>query len=89
MLMWQESISNWRFAFYGVAVFAATVLFKIAVSRALFSYVRRRFQQDQIEGQSDGLNKDVIERLATIEKYTALKPPGDSPEPKAEFEKSK
>jgi hypothetical protein len=89
MLMWQESISNWTFALYGVAIFAATVLFKIAVSRALFSYVRRRFHQDQIEGQSDGLNKDVIERLATIEKYTALKPQGDSPEPKAEYEKSK
>ncbi len=70
---WIESNSSASLISHFIMVGFGCVLLKMGVSKFLMSHIKSRFEQDVIDSQSDDLDKDVIERLSTIEKYTVLR----------------
>lgn len=71
--VWTESQNLMSLIISIVVIFTIAVAIKIFVSKVLMVYIRNRYEQDLIDSQTDDLDKDVIERLSTIEKYTVLR----------------
>ena len=46
---------------------------KILTKTVLMAHVRSMYSQDLLDSRADDLDKDVVERLSSIERYTVLR----------------
>ncbi len=70
--MWLEESTTMAIFVEIVAICLSIFVLKIVVSMMLMTHINWRYIQD-IQDSSDDLDKDVIERLSSIEKYTILR----------------
>lgn len=71
--MWQETQTLIGIILWCFFICSCVLGLKIGLSRSLIYVVNSMFEQDLIDSQADGLDKDVIDRLSNIEKYTILR----------------
>lgn len=45
----------------------------MGLSHLLLTFINSRYERDLLDSQADGLDKDVVDRLSNIEKYTILR----------------
>jgi hypothetical protein len=71
--MWQEEQTTSSVTLWFVLFFCLIVALKMALSHALMSVINGMYERDLVDSQADGLDKDVVDRLSNIEKYTILR----------------
>ena len=72
-MMWQEAHSVVSISLWFCLAFALIAVSKIALSHMLTSIINGKYTQDVADSEVDGLDKDVVDRLSNIEKYTILR----------------
>ena len=72
-IMWQEDNTVIAIFMWCFGAFCGIVVLKIFLSRTLMSVIISMHEQDVIDSAADGLDKDIVDRLSNIEKYTILR----------------
>lgn len=71
--LWMDELSSWKLTLFFISCLLLLSGLKILVTHLLMSHVQNLYQKDLIDSKNDDLDKDVVERLSSIERYTILR----------------
>lgn len=72
-MLWQEEQTRTGIVLWCIFAFLTIIAAKMLLSCVLVAFINSRYERDLLDSKADGLDKDVVDRLSNIEKYTILR----------------